>query len=61
MAREVSKTISKGMHKNGASIREMLLKSSAVNDTFTEIQNKNRNDVINQLFSQENALAKLHD
>jgi len=40
MAMEVSKTIFKGLHKNGGSIREMLLKSSAVNSTFNEIQIK---------------------
>ena len=40
MAMEVSKTIFKGLHKNGGSIREMLLKSSAVNSTFNEIQMK---------------------
>ena len=61
MAREVSKTISRGMHKNGGSIREMLLKSNAVNDTFSEIQNKQRNEMITQLFSEEKALAKLHE
>ena len=61
MAREVSKTISRGMHKNGGSIRERLFKSNAVNQTFSEIQNKQRNDVIAQLFSEDNAMAKLHD
>lgn len=61
MAREVSKTISRGMHKNGGSIRGQLFRSSAVNQTFTEIQSKQRNDIIGQLFSQENALAQLHN
>ena len=46
MAMEVSKTIFKGLHKNGGSIREMLLKSSAVNSTFNEIQMKQRNEII---------------
>ena len=57
MAREVSKNISRGMHKNGGSIREMLFKSNTVNQTFQEIQNKQRNDVIAHLFSEDNAMA----
>jgi hypothetical protein len=61
MAKEVSKTISKGLHKNGASIREMLLKSNAVNQTYSELQNKQRNEAIALLFSSEKALAILHD
>ncbi len=56
MAMEVSKTISKGLHKNGGSIRDMLLKSNAVNNTFNELQMKQRNDMIQQLYSSEGAL-----
>ena len=35
---EVSKTISKGLHKNGGSIRELLLRSSTLNEAFTKLQ-----------------------
>ena len=38
MAMEVSKTISRGLHKNGRSIREMLLKSSSLNATFNNLR-----------------------
>jgi len=38
MAMEVSKTISKGLHKNGGSIRELLLRSSTLNEAFTKLQ-----------------------
>lgn len=41
MALEISKTISKGIHKNGGSIREMLMKSSLLNQAYEKIQNKN--------------------
>ena len=38
MAMEVSKNISRGLHKNGRSIREMLLKSSSLNATFNNLR-----------------------
>lgn len=38
MAKEVSKTISRGLHKNGGSIREQLIRSSAINETFNQLQ-----------------------
>ena len=53
---EVSKTIFKGLHKNGGSIREMLMKSSAVNNTFNELQLKQKNEMIAQMYSTEGAL-----
>ena len=59
MAMEVSKTIFKGLHKNGGSIRDMLLKSNAVNSTFNELQMKQKNEMIAQLYSSEGALQVL--
>ena len=38
MAMEVSKNISRGLHKNGRSIREMLLKSSSLNATVNNLR-----------------------
>jgi hypothetical protein len=35
MASEVSKTISRGLHKQGVSIRDLVLRSSAVNQLYS--------------------------
>lgn len=40
MAQEVSRSISKGMHKNGKSIRELLLKSNSLNEAYGVIQGR---------------------
>jgi hypothetical protein len=61
MAKEVSKSVYKGIHKNGGSIREMLIKSSAVNQTYAEMQSKKRKEAIERLFSAEGAMAALEE
>ena len=37
MAMEVSKMISKGIHKTGVSIRDIVLRSHIVNETYSMI------------------------
>lgn len=49
---EVSRMISRGIHKTGVSIRDVVLRSHVVNDTYSQIQQREQGQLL-RLMAQE--------
>ncbi len=62
MASEVSKTISRGLHKQGVSIRDLVLRSSAVNQLYSQLTSAQTNllPITNQDNAEEVEAYKHH-